>query len=322
MEVSCLRIDESLILIPTPQEEIPEASRNPDAKFWVDLRNPSEADVEGWLDTLGVQGLARRLCLYARERPGFYPLNSKIFFVIPVLGQAATLGEVEYLAFLCTGNLLLTVHQAVLLDPQHQATIESTEEWLPEASVSGLVSALVMGQSLDDLSRTTALRESVLALEDRMDRDPDSIEIAEILDVRAKVVALGALVTDQFPALQALTDVERPFFQLGGAREYFSCALTNVKAVTGSLSWLDQRVSALRSGFEMHAQDKTNRRLGMLTILSAVFMPISLLAGVWGMNFTSMPELALPYSYPVALGVMVLLGAGMYRFFRRTGWFD
>lgn len=322
MKVSCLRIDESLVLTPVPAEEISEAPGESDAKIWVDLRDPSEADVEGWLETLGIQELARRLCLQARDRPGFYPLNTEIFFVIPVLGQAAALEEIEYLAFLCTGNLLLTVHRTVLLDSEHRATIESTEKWLPEASIAGLVSALVMGQSLDDLGRTTALRDSVLAMEDRMDRDPDSIEIAEILDVRAEVVALGALVTDQFPALQALTNVDRPFFQLGGAQEYFSCALTNVQAVTGSLTWLDQRVSALRSGFEMHAQDKTNRRLGMLTILSAIFMPVSLLAGIWGMNFTSMPELAHPYSYPAALGVMVILGAGMYRFFHRTGWFD
>ena len=38
----------------------------------------------------------------------------------------------------------------------------------------------------------------------------------------------------------------------------------------------------------MHAQEKTNRRLGMLTILSAIFMPITLLAGIWGMNFEGM----------------------------------
>ena len=39
------------------------------------------------------------------------------------------------------------------------------------------------------------------------------------------------------------------------------------------------------------------------------------------MNFVNMPELNIPYGYPLALGVMVLVGAGMYRFFRRGGWF-
>ncbi len=99
-------------------------------------------------------------------------------------------------------------------------------------------------------------------------------------------------------------------------------ALVNLQAADKSLRWLDERVGALRSGFQMHAQEKTNRRLGMLTILSAIFMPITLLAGIWGMNFETMPELKYSFAYPVALGLMAVIGTGMYLFFRRTGWFD
>ena len=72
----------------------------------------------------------------------------------------------------------------------------------------------------------------------------------------------------------------------------------------------------------MHAQEQVNRRLNMLTILSAIFMPVTLLASIWGMNFATMPELGLSYAYPIALGVMVAVGTGMYLFFRKTGWFD
>jgi magnesium transporter len=98
--------------------------------------------------------------------------------------------------------------------------------------------------------------------------------------------------------------------------------LANLQAADRSLDRLSERISALRAGFQMHAQDKTNRKLGMLTILSAIFMPITLLAGIWGMNFEIMPELKFPFAYPVALGLMALIAAGMYRFFRRGGWFD
>jgi magnesium transporter len=72
----------------------------------------------------------------------------------------------------------------------------------------------------------------------------------------------------------------------------------------------------------MHGQEKMNRRLGRLTILSVIFMPMTLLAGIWGMNFERMPELKTSFGYPVALGSIVLIGAGMYFYFRRRGWFD
>jgi magnesium transporter len=51
-------------------------------------------------------------------------------------------------------------------------------------------------------------------------------------------------------------------------------------------------------------------------------MPITLLAGIWGMNFENMPELALPFAYPFALGSMVIIGSGMYFYLRKRGWFD
>jgi magnesium transporter len=101
-----------------------------------------------------------------------------------------------------------------------------------------------------------------------------------------------------------------------------NCALANLQAAGGSLRWLDGRIGALRSGFEMHAQDKTNRRLNMLTILSAIFNPATLMAGIWGMNFAVMPELNYSFAYPMALGLMALTGWGMFLFFRRNGWLD
>ena len=80
-----------------------------------------------------------------------------------------------------------------------------------------------------------------------------------------------------------------------------NCALANLQAIERSLDRLGERIGALRTGFQIHAQDKTNRKLGMLTILSAIFMPITLLTGIWGMNFETMPELKFPFAYPVAL---------------------
>jgi len=84
---------------------------------------------------------------------------------------------------------------------------------------------------------------------------------------------------------------------------------------------LDQHFDAMFSAFHMHSQDKTNRRLDILTILSAIFMPSTLMAGIWGMNVEFMPELKLSFAYPVALGLMAALGAGMFCFFRKKGWF-
>lgn len=57
-----------------------------------------------------------------------------------------------------------------------------------------------------------------------------------------------------------------------------------------------------------------------LTVASAIFLPLTFVAGVYGMNFEHMPELATRYGYYVALAVMALIAFGELVFFRRKGW--
>jgi len=178
-----------------------------------------------------------------------------------------------------------------------------------------------MNLSVNDLQRTQKLRGSILSLGERLVRDPDTVRLEEILELRTELLELVSVLSDQMPPVQALSVLDRPFFPLNDTRDFLNCALVNLKAADLSLTWLDQHLDAMFASFQMHSQDKTNRRLGMLTILSAIFMPITLLAGIWGMNFEFMPELKLPFAYPVALGVMATLGVGMFYFFRKKGWF-
>jgi magnesium transporter len=58
----------------------------------------------------------------------------------------------------------------------------------------------------------------------------------------------------------------------------------------------------------------------ILTVFSAIVLPLSLVAGVYGMNFRHMPELDQPWGYPLALGVMAALAAALLLWFRRKGW--
>jgi magnesium transporter len=322
MIANCLQIDEALKLTPMDPERAAEAIRRPDARVWLDLQGFEPEELDRWLAELGIEGLPRRLCIEARDRTGFYPLKEELFFVIPVLDETQTLGDVDYLACLCTENLLLTLHDRSVVNPQHQADMEVSEAWLTERSIAALVSAAMIDQSLGCLHHTVALRKAMLGLERQMDSEPDTVEAEQILDMRSDLLTLTAMVSEQLPCVQALSVTDKPFFKLQDAQGYMSCALANLQAVDSTLTWLDGLNGSLRSGFQMHAQDKTNRRLNMLTILSAIFMPITLLAGIWGMNFEVMPELKYRFAYPIALGFMALIGTGMYLFFRKGGWLD
>lgn len=66
---------------------------------------------------------------------------------------------------------------------------------------------------------------------------------------------------------------------------------------------------------------RTNEIMRVLTVLSAIFLPLTLVAGIFGMNFDNMPELRYQYSYFVVLGAMVTIAIGMLAAFRRNHWF-
>jgi magnesium transporter len=65
-----------------------------------------------------------------------------------------------------------------------------------------------------------------------------------------------------------------------------------------------------------------NQVMKTLTILTSIFAPLTLIAGIYGMNFEVMPELRLRYGYFVALGLMVVVAAGQTFWLWRRGWFE
>lgn len=65
---------------------------------------------------------------------------------------------------------------------------------------------------------------------------------------------------------------------------------------------------------------RTNEVMKVLTIMASIFIPLTFMAGVYGMNFEVMPELSLPWAYPALWGLMISVAVGMVIYFRRKGW--
>jgi magnesium transporter len=79
-------------------------------------------------------------------------------------------------------------------------------------------------------------------------------------------------------------------------------------------------LNTLRQRESEYTNHKTNRRLGLLSVLSAIFLPLTLLTGIFGMNFENMPGLELSWAYPALLLSMLVIGLLLWRYFVRRGW--
>jgi magnesium transporter len=63
-----------------------------------------------------------------------------------------------------------------------------------------------------------------------------------------------------------------------------------------------------------------NEIMKVLTVVSSIFIPLTFIVGVYGMNFKYMPELEYPYGYYTVVLVMILIGAGLLSYFIKRGW--
>ena len=80
-------------------------------------------------------------------------------------------------------------------------------------------------------------------------------------------------------------------------------------------------ISGLIEAHLLTSANKTNEVMKVLTIFAAIMLPLTVITGIYGMNFKTMPELEWEYGYLFALGLMVSVGGGLIYFFRRRGWF-
>ena len=103
------------------------------------------------------------------------------------------------------------------------------------------------------------------------------------------------------------------------AKLTFQDVLGNALAVRGAVDSSRDLLDGVLASIQAASANKTNEVMRVLTVMSGILLPLSLIAGIYGMNFESMPELKHPLGYPGALGLMAVLGIGLYLAFRRAG---
>jgi magnesium transporter len=321
MNVKCYQISDGPKLIPCEYSFAIDAIRGKKARIWIDLLDSEPGELEAKLDEVKVHGLIRHFCLESRDHPGFYPLQPLALMVIPVQMEVQDSNIMEYLALLFCNDFLISVRNSKMARFRKSISSEDSFDLLPDDSVAGIISTLLMGLSLDCLRKAARLSDMILALEELMEREPDSVKIEEISGKRSELLTLQSIVQGQLPIIETIISSDRPAKNPESTLEYLRWAAANLKSADKKLDWLEHRVEVMRSLIDMYSQDRTNRRLGRLTVLSMIFMPITFLAGIWGMNFESMPGLTYRFGYIIAIVTMFLIAGGMYFYFRRKGWF-
>ena len=321
MKVNCYQISEGPQLKPCEYGFAIDAIGKQKVRIWIDLQDAETSELEEKLDELKARGMIRQFCFDSRDHPGFYPFKPLALMVMPVQMEVQDSNRMEYLAILFSNEFMLTIRSSKMARFRKSISSEHSIDLLPDDSIAGVISTLMMGLSLDCLRKASKLSDIIFSLEEQMEHEPDSVKIEEISGKRSELLTLESIVQGQLPIMETIISSDRPSKIPESSIEYLRWAVANLKSADRKLDWLEHRIEVMRSLIDMHAQDRTNRRLGRLTVLSMIFMPITFMAGIWGMNFKSMPLLSNEYGYIYSLIIMGIISGGMYFYFHRKGWF-
>lgn len=125
---------------------------------------------------------------------------------------------------------------------------------------------------------------------------------------------------DQLMDLAAeLQENENGFFEVENLR-YFRLFIDRAARLHDTASSLRDYTMQLRDLYKAQLDIKQNRIMTVLTVVTTIFMPLTLIAGWYGMNFRVMPELNWEWSYPVVIAVSIAIVIGSLLFFKKKKW--
>jgi len=141
----------------------------------------------------------------------------------------------------------------------------------------------------------------------------------ELNNMKGELLTLRRAIAPQREAVQALVRGDDEFVS-DAVRVYLRDTFDHVVQIAEAVEQGREFVSGLMNTYLTIISNRMNEVMKTLTIVASIFIPLTFLAGIYGMNFENMPELGVKWAYPVLLGIMALLTGGMVLYFWRKGW--
>lgn len=288
--------------------------------LWIDLEGQTpenQALVEG----IGFHPLAVEDTFTLDHQPKVEEYDDCLFVIVRGINfnQRSDRLETLKLAAFLAADRLVTYHRQPL---RSVATVRTRIEESGRSPRGGLPHLLyliydeMMGHYFPVLEEIAAAIEEV---EEEIFDEPQPHHLETILRLRRRLSTLRRVM---LPHRQIFSHLASGGPVLIPAHEalYFRDVYDEVFRLADAVDQQRDQLSSVRDTYLSVVSQRTNDVMKVLTIISAVLLPLSVIAGIYGMNFANMPELQSRWGYPMVLGLMAIIAGGLVTLFRRKGW--
>lgn len=162
--------------------------------------------------------------------------------------------------------------------------------------------------------------DRIEALEDAIISNPDRDTMQEIYDVRRELLALRRLIWPMRNVLHLLMRDHHGIVS-DEVQIYFRDSYDHVIQILEIIEAYRELAASLMDVYMSTMGNKLNEIMKFLTVISTIFIPLTFIVGVYGMNFENMPELKGEWSYFIVWLIMLAVAGGLIFYFWRKGWF-
>lgn len=300
---------------------------------WLDLHDPSPAEREAVQTAFDITLPTPEEMAEIEPSSSFYVDGNAVVMVARVMHLTETsYSETAPVAFLLTSRALITLRTAAHLP---FATFPQRARRTPEAvadsreAIFGLIETVV--DRVADIIEMADTHVSETAKQIFLPLDPtaDKTQTAQPTDYKQQLQSVGRNSHRAAKCVESLTSLSRLVIYLRAHLGYTGQAEPRARVKTlqrdiGSLiesaNHLSDRITFILDATLGLINIQQNSIIKIFSVMSVIFLPPTLVASLYGMNFQHMPELSHTYGYPLALALMLVSAIIPYFIFKKKGW--
>lgn len=301
-----------------------EATETPDGFMWIDLSSPSREEFETITRRLRLEGLDYDELLRHRARHAVDRSGGMRIFAFKALERRKTESDTEsslstnQIVLCVTEGLVLTIHDgadALFAEVRHH--IRSDIDCLEAGPFA--IAHVVCDEVIAEYDRIAHEIESdIIEVEHEVfDREtPDPLEA--IYRLKREVLFFRRV---EDPLHPVVTDLARGRIEINKhVRERFQQSLHSLDRVDTTIDSLNELITGILQAHLAQVASQQNSDMRKISSLAALIAVPTMIAGIYGMNFTYMPELKWRVGYPGAIVLMAVACFIVYRMLKKSGW--
>jgi len=291
---------------------------------WIEIEGLGDGAALHWLrDALGVHSLAVADIANVGQRPKFEDYGDRDLLIAQLVSVEDGQGvAIEQVSMVIGPGWVVTVLERphALFDPVRER-IRSGAALVCRMGADFLAYALLDAVIDSYFPFVDEMGELLGELEDEVTERPRQETLNRLHAVRRTLLTVHRVIYRQRDALaQVMRDERSPFGD--AVRVYLRDLLDHTVQVLDSIETFRDIAVGLSDLYYSSVSNRLNEVMRTLTVISTIFIPLTFLVGVYGMNFDYMPELRSRYGYFAVWAVMIAIAVLLLFWFRRRGWLE